>query len=141
MKCVVSTLVFFLTAAAVVAGELKHIGTEPDYVLSALASQNPSGSTVASNMMHPSGLLYGGYTFVPAKRDWDPIVRDLSAQINELIAADGWAVDSDGRDHPATIPSMVSVLAHKGNEKLEIVVWMFPVQGAKVGLSYTLGRK
>ena len=141
MKCAVSTLVFFLTAAAVVAGELKHIGTEPDYVLSALAPQDAIGITVASNMMHPSGLLYGGYTFIPAKRDWDPIVRDLSAHICESITADGWTVDSDGGDHPTMIPSMISVRAHKGNGYLEIVVWIFPVQGAKVGVSYTLGRK
>jgi hypothetical protein len=140
MKFVISTVALLLTAAAVLAGELKHIGSEPDYVLSALPSQI-DGSTISSNVMHPPGLLYGGYIFVPAKRDWDSIVTDLSARIYQLVAADGWTVDSNGANHPTAIPSKISVLASKGNEYLEIVVWMFPVQGAKVGVSYTQGKK
>ena len=139
MKIPVSFLAVLFSAAAATAEDLKYIGAQPDYVLTVLDLPALTGSTVGSNMIQAPGILYGGYTFVPAKRDWAPIVTSLGTRIRNQVAADGWKLDSVVEDQPISIPSKISILAKKGNQYLEIMVWLFPVQDAKVGVSYTLG--
>ena len=125
-------LIFVALFSGVVtsAGELKSIGGNSDYVLSVLWEYIPTGSTIESDVMHRSGILYGGYTFSPAKRDFAPIVAHLAAGIRTRISSDGWKLEPDETD--VRIPSRLEFRAYKNDQYLEIVVWVFPVQGRRL---------
>lgn len=111
----------------------------PDCVGNVLRElESSSGTTVSGGSTpHQPFKIFGGYVVKPASRDFWACQDQIVQRLRQSIEAAGWTIEDSHRDPAGAIPGRLILSGLKEEERCEIVVFFFPVQDAKVGISYT----
>jgi len=111
----------------------------PDYVGAVLREMDHSVGTSTSGLSGPGQPeeFFGGYVFKPASRDFAVIQDQIVKDVSQVIEAAGWTSETPHRDPIGSVPGRLILSGRKGSTHCEVVVFFFPVQDAKMGVSYS----
>ena len=138
MMRIFATLVIVAWACAFASAAVEQTDGVEDYGLSLVRGfASPKGSTIKSNDSPGQVILYGGYTVDIRPTEWAATVTSTAARVRNIALSQGWEFVLPRDAQRVGIPSMIALTAAKSGARLELVIWLFPINDRTLGISYT----
>lgn len=143
MRSVVFLIIAMMAYPSLARPELKLIGSEADYVYTALEKIGSVGagrSTGSFSVKGGQGLFGWSLRRVDLS-SWPALPGLVAFRVAEALKSDGWiAVEPAITKDERLLPVCFMIAATRDEERVETVITIFPEAGGKIGVAYSQRR-
>jgi hypothetical protein len=141
MKTPIAFLAFVIAVAGY-AGEKKMVGSDVDYVATAMDDTHASSWQVRSTYFAGAPGLFAVTTMEIGERKWQEFAGECVDKIKNTLGLDGWTITYDMGVKPIMTENFqIMMTAKRGEHELQLLVAVFPLSKGKVNVAYTQTSK
>ena len=137
MKTLIASLALVIGVSAY-AGEKQMVGSDIDYVATAISDLHASSGQVRSTYFAEAKGLFGVTTKEIGARKWQEFASQCVDNIRNTLGLDGWTITYDMEGKPVLTENFqIMITAKRGTHELQLLVAVFPLHDGKANVAYT----
>jgi hypothetical protein len=132
-----AAFLFLVLATGAVAQVKQMVGSEVDYVGTAMVGRSTSSQVRGSYFSGVQGL-FGATTREIGDQEWQVPAGELTERIKSALTRDGWTITSEVGGKPVLSDSFqIMMIAKRGHQEIELLVAVFPSSKGRLNVAYT----